>query len=233
MKISEEQIKYIENVVKTGISINIDNIIIEPEMVRAIDDARTVVLYQNTNVPEMEFGSIGLNRINVFLSRLDIAKSRDDFTFDVIVNEEDEYARSIIMKGAGTRIDYRCANPATIQAPRQINDVLIYRIQLTPEAVMMLQRGQSAMGAEIASIVGNDGVSFELTDINNDVFKHVFAPDIEYLSEDVAEKFSHNYPVKTLLSLFKQNPEGYFEIGEKGILNIKVNDLDIYVLPQI
>jgi len=52
MKLSQEQISFIENVVKTGQSIGIDNIIIEPEMVRAIDDARTVVLYQNADVPE-------------------------------------------------------------------------------------------------------------------------------------------------------------------------------------
>ena len=233
MKISPEQINFIEKVVKTGQSINIDNVIIEPGMVRAIDDARTVVLYQNTDVPEMPFGSIGLNRINVFLSRLEIAKDRDDFTVEVIVRDEDEFARSVIMKGAGTKIDYRCANPTTIQAPRQINDNLVYRIQLNAEAVSLLQRGHSAMGSETVSIIGDENVSFELTDINNDVFKQTLTDEIEFLNEDASDTFSHRYPVKTLLSLFKQNPDGYFEIGEKGILSITVNGLDIYVLPQV
>jgi hypothetical protein len=233
MKLSQDLISFIETVVKTGQSVNIDNVIIEPDMVRAIDDARTVVLYQNTNVPEMPFGSIGLNRINIFLSRLEIAKSQDNFTLDVTVDDDAEYARAVTMKGTGTKIDYRCANPATIQAPRQINDNLIYRVQMNAEAVSLLQKGQVAMGSETVTIVSDDGVSFELTDVNSDVFKHTFAPDIELLDEDASPSFTHRYPAKTLLALFKQNPDGHFDIGEKGILNISVNGLSIYVLPQV
>lgn len=234
MKLSQDLIDFIETVVKTGQSIGIDNVIIEPDMVRAIDDARTVVLYQNTNVPAMPFGSIGLNRISVFLSRLEIAKSQDNFTLDVKVDDGEEYARSINMKGAGTKIDYRCANPTTIQAPRQINDNLVYSIQLNAEAVSLLQKGQVAMGSETVTIgCDDDGVYFELTDVNSDVFKHTFAPDVDLLDEDASATFTHRYPVKTLLALFKQNPDGHFEIGEKGILNISVNGLDIYVLPQV
>ncbi len=233
MKLTQDLIDFIENVVKTGQSINIDNVIIEPGMVRAIDDARTVVLYQNKDVPDMPFGSIGLNRISVFLSRLEIGKTQDNFTLDVISSDDDDYARSVVIKSTGTKIDYRCANPTTIQAPRQINDNLIYRVQLNAEAVILLQKGQAAMGSETVSIISNDGVSFELTDINNDVFKHTFSPEVELLDEDADESFNHKYPVKTLLALFKQNPDGYFEIGEKGILSINVNGLDIYVLPQV
>jgi len=233
MKLSQDLIDFIETVVKTGQSVNIDNVIIEPDMVRAIDDARTVVLYQDTNVPAMPFGSIGLNRISVLLSRLEIAKSQDNFTVDVIVDSDDEYARSVTMKGTGTKIDYRCANPTTIQAPRQINDNLVYRIQLNAEAVSLMQKGQVAMGSETVTIMSDDGVSFELTDVNSDAFNHKFAPDVDLLDADASSKFSHRYPVKTLLALFKQNPDGCFEIGEKGILSISVNGLSIYVLPQV
>ena len=233
MKLTQDLIDFIENVVKTGQSINIDNVIIEPGMVRAIDDARTVVLYQNKDVPDMPFGAVGLNRISVLLSRLEIAKTQDNFNINVVIGDDEEYARSITMKGTGTKIDYRCANPTTIQAPRQINDNLVYRIQLNAEAVSLMQKGQVAMGSETISLIGNDDVSFELTDVNSDVFKHTFAADIEFLDEDAAESFTHRYPVKTLLALFKQNPDGYFEIGEKGMLSITVNGLDIYVLPQV
>ncbi len=233
MKLTQDHIDFIETVVKTGQSVNIDNVIIEPNMVRAIDDARTVVLYQNKNVPDMPFGSIGLNRINVLLSRLEIAKTQDNFTVDVVASDDDDYARAITMKGTGTKIDYRCANPTTIQAPRQINDNLVYRVQLNAEAVSLLQKGQVAMGSETVTIMSDDGVSFELTDVNSDAFKHTFAPDVDLLDEDASPTFTHRYPVKTLLALFKQNPDGYFEIGEKGILSISVNGLNIYVLPQV
>jgi len=137
------------------------------------------------------------------------------------------------MKGTGLKVDYRCANPTTIQAPRQINDNLVYRVQLNADAVSLLQKGQVAMGSETVAIIYNDGVSLELTDVNSDVFNHKFAPDAELLDDDANPSFSHRYPVKTLLALFKQNPDGYFEIGEKGILSITVNGLSIYVLPQV
>jgi len=234
MKLTNNLITFIENVAKTGLSVNIDNVIIESDMIRAIDDERKVVLFQNTGVPEMPFSAIGLTRIPIFLSRLEIAKSQDNFTVDVTVDEDDDYARAFTMKCTGTKIEYRCANPTNIQAPRQINDTLVYRIQMNAEAVSLLQKGQGAMGSETVSIIGcENGVSFELTDINSDVFKHDITSDVQLLDADVSETFSHRYPLKTLLALFKQNPDGSFDVGEKGILNINVNGLDIYLLPQV
>lgn len=234
MKISTDDIKYIENVVKTGQIVGIDNVIIESGMVRAIDDARTVVLFQDTDVPDMPFGSIGINRIGVFLSRLEIAKTQDNLNIQIVTEEGSEFAKSVTMNSTDTKIDYRCANPTTIQAPKQINDSLVYNIQLNAEAVSLLQKGHTAMGAENVAIKYNDsGVSFEMVDINSDNFIHTFADSIEILDEAVPETFSHNYPVKTLLALFKQNPNGEFKIGTKGILGIIVNSLNIYVLPKV
>lgn len=234
MKLTNDLITFIENVVKTGLSVNIDNVIIETDMVRAIDDNRTVVIFQDSDVPEMPFDSIGLTRVPVFLSRLEIAKTQEKFTVDVVVDDDDNYVRSVTMKGSGTKIDYRCANPGNMQAPRQINDTLVYRVQLNAEAVSLLQKGHGAMGSETVSIIGGeDGVSFELTDVNSDVFKHQISSDVQLLDSDAPETFSHRYLLKTLLALFKQNAEGSFDIGAKGILNINVNGLNLYVLPQV
>jgi hypothetical protein len=233
MKLSTEEIVYIQKVVKIAQTVDIDNIIIEPDSVRAIDDAKTVVLFQNEDVPEMNFGSIGLNRIAVFVSRLDIAKTQPDFTIDAENIEGSEYARSLTMKAKGIKIDYRCANPATIQAPKQVNDTLKNRVQLTAEAVMMLQKGQSAMSAETVTIISNkNGVSFEIVDINNDTFSYKFADEVEPLTDDDDTNFAHRYPIKILVSLFKQNYET-FSIGQKGILNISIQGLNLFVLPQV
>lgn len=89
------------------------------------------------------------------------------------------------------------------------------------------------MGSETVSIISNDGVSFELVDVNNDVFKHTFAVDAEPLTEDTNTKFAHRYPVKILLALFKHNPGGYFSVGAKGILSFPINNLTVFVLPQV
>lgn len=233
MKLQQKDIDFIYNVVRTASIVAIDNIIIEKDLVRAIDENKTVVLWQNENIPSMPFGSIGLNRISVFTARYDIARTQSNFVMEAVVDKDSSFARSLTMKAKGIKIDYRCANPTTINAPRQVNDVLKNRVKLNSEAVALLQKGLAAMGAETVSIISNDGVSFELVDVNNDVFKHTFADEPEPLTNDSDTKFAHRYPAKTLLALFKQNTEGTFDVGQKGILCVPVNNLNIYVLPQV
>jgi len=235
MNLTQDLTTFIENVVKTSQSVQIDDVIIEGGAVRAIDEDRTVVLYQTNNVPSFPFDSIGLNRIGILLSRLDLVKGRDGFQIDIETktNEDITHVSALKMKSADTKVGYLCANPETIKAPKQINDEIIYSIQLNAEAVSVLQKGHAAMGSENVSIISKDGVSFELEDINGDTFVHDFSSDATSLSPGADTSFVHKYPVKVILSLFKQNPDGVFEIGAKGILKISVNDLDFYVLPQI
>lgn len=233
MKLDVNSIAYIQNVSRTAQLVGIDNIIIEPGIVRGIHDDKTVVLVHNKDVPDMIFGSIGINRISTFLSRIDIVKTREHVEIDATIDEDKGFARSLTMKGEGVKIDYRCANPATIQAPKQINDVLKHKIQLTPEAIMLLQKGQSAMEADSVNIqTDKDGVVyFVLSDINSDEMKFKIADSTEKLDKD-AKAFSHRYPLKVLLTLFKQDATTSFSIGGKGILQIMINGLNIFVLPQ-
>ena len=235
MKLDTETISYMQNIVNTANMVGIDSIIIEPNLIRAIDENRCVVLHQTEDVEDLPFGSIGLNRISVFTSRLDIAKTQEKFAVEAVEGDND-YAKSITMKGKGMKIDYRCANPSSIRAPKVIHDTMKYRVDLNADAVLLLQKGQTAMGApETVTIISNkDGVAFELVDVNsNDVFSHTFADKVQALNGTTNMTFAHRYPVKVLLTLFKNDPEGSFDVGEKGILHIEVNGLGVYVLPQI
>lgn len=234
MKLDKESLAYITNVVNTAQLVGIDEIIIEPGRVRAVDDAKTVVLFQDENVPEMTFNSIGLNRIGLFRSRLDLVRTQEGFEVDVTSDDNNEFARGLVMKAKGVKVDYRCANPRSIQAPKGIRDETICDINVTPEAVYLLQKGQSAMGATNVSVISNDkGVTFELTDQNGDKFSHTFTDEVQTTASDADTTFVNHYIVKTLLALFKENPEGTFSIGRKGILNITVNGLNIFLLPQV
>lgn len=232
MKLDKNTVSYIQTVVETAKLVGIDAVIIEPNLVRAIDDNNTVVINQNKDVPEMPFGSIGMNRLDIFTARYDLAKTQDDFSIEAEVDNGSQFARSIMMKGKGMKIDYRCANPAAIKAPRQVNDTLKYRISYTGEAVSNLQKAQGAMKAETVTVVADGAVSFELTDLNNDTFKYQFADKVDVLT-DGNGKFAHRYPVKTLLPLLKQSTTQYFEIGAKGIAAFNLNGLKVFVLPQV
>lgn len=233
MKLDAITLSYIQTVVKTAKLVNIDKIIIEPNMVRAIADDNSVVILESKDVPELPFGSIGMNRLDVFVSRYELLRTQEKFSVEVDIDEDAGCVRSIIMKAKGTKIDYRCAKPAGIKAPRQINDTLKHRVRLNADSVVLLQKASAAMSSpEHITLISNDGVTLEMSDINNDVFKHTLMEKVETLTPDASGKFAHRYFVKTLLPLLKQNSDGYFDVGAKGILAFYVNNLTVYVLPQ-
>lgn len=234
MKLDLITLTYIQNVVRTAKLVNIDSIIIEPNIVRAISEDNSVVILQNKDVPDMPFGSIGMNRLDVFAARYEVLRSQDNFSIEVEVDTDSNCARGIVMKAKGTKLDYRCAKPAAIKAPRQINDVLKHRVITNAETTVLLQKAISAMqNPEFVTLVSdNDGVTFKFSDVNNDTFEHTFMEKPETLTPDATGKFAHRYFVKTLFPLLKQNPEGHFDVGQKGILAFYVNNLTVYVLPQ-
>jgi len=234
MKLTPETIAYIVNAIKTAKLVGIEDVIIEPDMVRAMDPSNSVVLFQNTDVPDMPFGSIGLTRINTLLTRYDIASSCENFNVTADVKGTDDFARSLLLKGKGIKVDYRCGKPLHIKAPRQVNDTLQSSVTINSEAVTMLQKGASAMGADLVSVISNDdGVSFEISDVNSDIFSYTFADSAEPLTDDNKTTFANRYPIKIISALFKSNPTGTFSVGAKGIMSFPINGLTVFVLPQI
>lgn len=237
MKVDADTIAFIQKAAKTAQLVGIEGIIIEPNMVRAMHEDRTVIIIHTENVPPLPFGSIGIGRVDTFLSRYDVAWTLDKFEMEAIVDEKSQaagspFATSLKMKAKGTKIDYRCADPARMKAPLSKNDTPKNRVKLNGEAVLLMQRGVAAMNADTISIISNNGVSFEIADVNTDKFSYSFADDAEPLTDDTDTKFAWRYPAKILLSIFKTGVEGSFEIGSKGILGFPVNGLTVYVLPQ-
>jgi len=243
MKVDAPSLAYIQNVVKTAQLVKIGNIIIEPDKVRAIDDEKSVVLFQDVDVPKMPFNSIGLNRIDVFMNRFEVAKGVEDFELEAVMPDPDpekldapKFTRALVMKGKGIKIDYRCANPATIQAPKLINDKIKYKVQINPEAVLLMSKGQSAMSSDDVTLTSDkDGVVFEMTDINGDAFTYKFADKVTLVDKAANGKdvnFIHKYPLKVLLPLFKVSSDAPFFVTTRGMLKVVVNGLDLYVLPR-
>lgn len=226
MKLDSDTLDFIQNVVHTAGLVGIESIIIDAESVRGLAENNTVVLLEK-EVPTLSIGAIGINRTDVFQQRLDVVSDLEKFAVDAVV--EGEFVRSLTMKAKGTKVDYRCANPTTIRAPRVINDEMSAVVQLNADAVKMLQKGTSSMGAEVVKLCSDkDGLSFVLIDTNQDTFEYHFAG-----AEGDTKEFAHKYPTKTLLALFKHNPENTFEVGNKGTLLIKINGLGVYVLPKV
>lgn len=236
--LSDETIKYIEKAVGVARIAGLDNLIIETDRVRAADDDITIFICHDEDVPDLPFNAIGMTRLNVFTSRLDIATGLGDCSIIATVDTskpENTFVRALQIKGKGVKVDYRCANPAMIKAPKQIADPRTYSATMTAAAVQMMVKGQAAMSADDIVLIGStDGVSLEIKDNNSDALTYLFDDEVtlEVDGPAVNPDFFYRYPIKTITALFKQNQDGRFYITSKGILIITVDDLTVYVMPR-
>lgn len=247
MNLTNDEINFIQLVIKTARLVGINNIIIEPGKVRAMSDEQTVVLFQDTDILQLSCGSLGLNRIDVFLARLEIAKSQDKFEieaitvgtndqvgFDVsIAGDTPMWAKSLTMKGKNITIDYRCASPQTIKAPKSRAGVSTYQLSMTPEAINMIAKGKVAMKTDEVSFNGTkNGVSLDITDVNGDTLEYHFTSDMVTIGDSTPHNFSYKYPIDLLLPIFKTNQTGQCSITAKGTLIFNVNGLDVYIMAR-
>lgn len=233
MKVNSKIVDQIEHIVRTAQKVGIDSVVIESDIIRAIDEHRTVVMNHKHDL-DLPFSSIGLTRTNVFLSRLDIARTQTDLSVDVNVDDDKDFVKSIVMKSKGVKVDFRCGDPSNIKAPKSVNDELVCGVKLDPTTVVLLQRGQNAMNTDVVTIVSNDErIFFELQDDNGDKLDHTFENQQVNSINDGDTHFVHTYPLKIILPLFKENPEQEFLIGKKGILNISLGGINMFVLPQV
>lgn len=250
MKLTTKEIEFIQGVISTAKLVDIESVIIEPGKIRGIDENHTVVMFQDNGVMDMSFGSIGLNRLDTFNSRLVLVKDQPKFEVEAITVGEDVnigfdvydsnihkkppmWIRSINMKANKTKIEFRGASPQTIRAPKERSGVARYKIDINPELVNMIQKGQSAMKTKDVTFKGNEnGVLMIISDDNGDNLEYKFTDFIHSLDGSNVPSFSYTYPTNLVLSIFKTNPAGFFSLTARGSLIFEVNNIDIFVLAK-
>lgn len=237
MKVDSQILTYMETVIATAKMIGVEKIIIEPGQVRGIDEAKTVFILHSEGVPNLPFGSIGLNRIDVLASRIALAKSSSSYTLEVTPDNEDDpqYARSLTMKGKGLKVEYRCARPSTMTIPKKMDDQPKFTSTLTADAVSLLQKAAGAMETDELYLIGSeDSVMIELQDVSGDKLTTVVGKSTT-LCDPLDESdvyFCHKYPIKPFHILFKATQGGSFEISSKGIIRALVNNVSVSILPR-
>lgn len=231
MKLEKNILDLIMLAVDTSKLLNIEEIIIDKSGIRAIHPERiALILFKADLSNDLPFDSIGINRLPTFIQRLSIIKDIKDISAE-FESDNNNNVKSIKFHNKKLSISYRCANPMTIKAPKNIKDVFTKEVNFTEEAFNMLSKGFSAMKSEVFTLISdNSGVRFELMDSNNDVFTYQFSEEIENKNDDV--KFVHKYPIKIFLPILKQNTNSTLYIGEQGVLKIIINGLDLIILPK-
>ena len=147
----------------------------------------------------------------------------------------DVFVRSLTMSAKGIKIDYRCANPAVIRAPRERADTVKYEINIDADAINYMTRGVAAMGCdEVRIISDDDGTRFEMSDVNGDVMSYQFKTSaIDIVNDDEAAIIDSTYPVKSIIPLLKAATSEQCYITEpSGMLMMNVEGFDMYVFPR-
>lgn len=252
MKISTEEIKFIQNVIQTANLVGVESVIIEPGKVRGLAASHKVVMQQDTLVHPLQFGSIGLNRLDTLLPRLELSQSRPGFELNVVTAGDDNengfdrydpstsasqpmWARSLKMVASGLSIEFRCASPQTIQAPKKRAGSLRYSSFINADAISILQKSKQAMKSDDVYIKGDsNGISLVVTDVSNDSLEYTLSSEIVLLDEDDTETpdFKYKYQADKLLTVIKSSPTGEFFITARGSMMIKVNGIDIYLMEK-
>lgn len=237
MKLKKDQIEFFKRVIDAANLVGIESVLIEKGRVKGMEQGKneSVVFILENNVPELPFDGIGLTRIDILANRLAIAESMDGFTIDAVIDDSagSSLVKSLLMTAKGFKVEYRCANPKAVKkAPSQMAEEFKYQISFDEDAVAMLTKGRSAMGADLVTVVGNNNeATFEFVDVNNDVFSYTFSKQIKNLIDDDIS-FVFRFPVDLLLAMLKKTETGYFQISQTGLLGCTVFGINTVIMPK-
>jgi archaellin len=215
-----ETLKKVTNVAKI---FQVDSFIIEKDIIRGINSERTSAIFTKVDLDISH--SIGVNRIDVLLSRITLS---DDLTLEIIGDTNE--AQKLVFKNDKIEVEYRTGKISTIVAPKSLQVSDLYEISIAKELSKFLTKSKSAMKIDNMGILcNNNQVSHKLNDDNND--KLVYS-DGEAISLNDSEpvNFVYNYSIKSLLNAFSKCDEKII-ITEKGMIHFIMDGIDVYLLP--
>jgi hypothetical protein len=182
----------------------------------------------------LEFDSIGIGRVGVLKTRLNLMDSDGQISFITKPRGDSETVVSkLILKGKKTTVEYSCTDPAHIKAPKNINDEFVFEFDISQDTIKIMSKIISAISVDHISFSSEkDGsVRFKATDSEGDLFNHMIS---ETYTTTESDNFFFSYKIKLLLPLLKNafaNVKSlHVSISKRGYLQFKINDLNIYIL---
>lgn len=233
MTLTTSTLSQIENIIKSAKYVDISSMIIEKNQIRGINSSKTSFMLSDIDLPD-DFETIAISRPDVYLSRFNLIKDIENYTCSTKIKEkgEESFVEQIDFQSKSLKMQYRCSNPSMISAPKVINDTQVYTVKFTQDDVSTLLKASATIDTENIKIIGSDnGLSYKLTDMTGDTIDSDSDSQVECEQDNF--NFSFNFVQKPFLQLLKNCDGGEFSLGKKGILEIRVNDINFYLLPQV
>lgn len=239
MQLSKETVQFIANVIKVARILKIEHLIIDNECVRGHFQDEGSMIIHNTNLPKFEFSVLGISRIDTLNTRLNLLEG------EIVVDAEEKVESPVstiisrlIMSSGKTEVEFKCANPALLQkAPRLLKDPVYFTFIVSQDSILLLSKSQSAFKGDTIALVGSSkGVVAKVSDIEGDMMNHVVTEELSRSTDCDKDKFYFSYKNKVLLSLLKESiVDGSVQVNitRRGILNLKVLGISVYITPEL
>jgi len=234
MKLSKGTALSIENILSTVKLIKVADLLITNDKVSGYNPDKTAFIMSELDLDE-DFGSIGINRLQTFLSRFNLIKDDENVEITAIVDgdDDDKITKELKFKTKTVNMQYRCGSPKFISVPTVINDNEKYTIKIEDDLANFIGRATSSATTENpkVKIINKDGkLSFELIDDSDDII--AIASEVEVDCEEDSNTFTFSYALDMFNALIKNSADNSFTIGARGIFKIEVNSLTFYMLPR-
>jgi len=241
MKLSNEAIVLFDSLIQTSLTMGISKLVIEPGKIRGIDAKQTVTVITADNVPDFNEKQVGINRLDNLAARLNLIKSQGTPVIEFTVAANDNNVSLLDLSANKVKAQFRCASIESIKGvPKNVTDKLVWELKFDARILPLINQAINAMGSEIVTIASKDGktVMIEIVDQNKDVFTtELTEPPVWIDSGEPVTSFCQKYFSKGFVTMlreaFKSSDVVTILLGENGIIKIKLNGFDFFMLPTV
>ena len=231
MKLSQNAIEQLRNVINLASLCQLDRLIISGGKIRGHTEDNVCIVLSQNNVPEFDL-PIGFTRIKELKTRM---LALAELSIKTVESSRGEI-QSLELSSGKNRVQYRCVSPKMIESkiPSNVPDSLTPAnvITLTREDVGLLSDAYRIMGGKLITLEISDTVVFRIKDATNDVWATELSNEIASPAD-----MTVNYPAAVLLPLIKESLNERetvaLNIGHQHTLNIVLRGHKVIVMPQI
>lgn len=238
MKITKETQKIIRNAVEIATTLGVESLVMDTFSLRGENKELGIAIIMPTKDMELEFDAIGLGRIGLLKTRLQML-SDAEIQFDVMNKDsEDKVVSNLKMVSGRTKIGFKCHDPKLINAPKAINDPVFYEMHLSSADVETIVKGIATMSSETVNFsTEKETIFVKISDVQGDMFTHELDTSVD-IKDDTACSLSKTYKSKTLRTIFTNyirkddNHILPISITRRGVMRISVLGMNIYLFPE-
>lgn len=242
IKPDKEFLNYLHNAVKVCSKLNADQMFIDDKTFFAqVKNEGILVIQNNTIKLPSGLDTLHIERIDDCLKRMNMFESSLDKT-KILAGENprkanEMAARALIFDNGKTTMELGCSITMA-KVKRNVKDPVMWNFSIDSESSEIIKKSATALKLnkdKNLNVRTKDGeIIFQMVDQSGDKMKHLLETDVSY--QDDTQEFDCNYKIKIIKDIFplhfKDNDSLDISITRRGLLNFKIFDFNVYVIPE-